>query len=191
MLITKFISEYVEDGYKQAVNSSRASRARWSPLILFRTASGVFYEPLDNILAGSFAGAAVTTLVDKVGSLDATTTGDFALRRDGYSRVSVQRDSGVFSFTSPDFGTDCTVAYVDFDGVVILTGQTVAAGSFDLPVTDRLGPYLVVDRDLTAGETFLVTRWLTQRQPGNWVLGIGEWDDNGVWTDSAFWEDAA
>jgi hypothetical protein len=163
----------------------------WSPLALFRTADGVFYEPLDLIRAGGFAGEPVTTLSDKVGSLDATTAGDFVLRRDGALKVSVQRDSGTFAFTSPGFGADCTIAYVDFDGVVILTGQAVGAGSFNLPVTDRLGPYLVIDRALTPGETGQLTGWLARRQPGNWILGIGEWDDNGVWDDGAFWEDAA
>ena len=161
----------------------------WSPLALFRTAGGVFYEPLDLIRAGGAAGEPVTTLSDKVGSLDATTAGDFVLRRDGAVKVSVQRNSGTLAFTSPDFGTDCTIAYVDFDGVEILTGQTVGAGSFDLPVTDRLGPYLVIDRALTVPETARLTRWLEQRQPGNWILGIGEWDDDGVLDDGAFWED--
>jgi hypothetical protein len=172
--------------------SITANRNRgWTPAALFRPAGrdGLWLEPRDQF---TFAGDDVPALVDKQGGPNWTTTGSYIYRRDGALKLSWEYVSGNrFGATVADFGTDCTIAYVDYTtGVVITTGQTVN-GAITLPAVSRLGPYLIVNDALSVGETTQLTTYLTLRRPGNWILGNGSWDDNGVWDDAAYWEDAA
>jgi hypothetical protein len=163
----------------------------WSPRSLFAPAgrAGVWLEPADQF---TFAGDATPALVDKEGGPNWTTAGSYIYRRDGNLKKSWQYVSGDrYGATVADFGADCTIAYVDWTtGVVIQTGQTVS-GAVTLPAVSRLGPYLIINDALNAGETANLTTYLTARRPGNWILGAGVWDDIGVWDDAAYWEDAA
>jgi hypothetical protein len=127
--------------------------------------------------------------VDKEGGPNWTTAGSYVYRRDGNLKKSWQYVSGDrYGATVADFGTDCTIAYVDYTtGVVIQTGQTVS-GARTLPAVSRLGPYLIINEALNAGETTQLTTYLTARRPGNWLLGTGAWDNSGVWDNAAYWE---
>jgi len=40
-------------------------------------------------------------------------------------------------------------------------------------------------------ETTAITAWLNERRPGNWLLGLGVWDDAAEWDDTAVWQSAA
>lgn len=163
----------------------------WSPHALFAgpTRDGVWLEPRDQF---TFAGDGVPDLVDRQGGPDWTTTGSYIYRRDGNLKLSWEYVSGDrFGATVADFGTDCTIAYVDYTtGVVITTAQTVS-GARTLPAVSRLGEYIIINEALSAGETAHLTTYLTARRPGNWILGNGSWVDTGVWDDAAYWEDAA
>jgi len=166
-------------------------RAGWSPRALFLPAGrdGLWLEPQDTF---TFAGDDTPAITDRQGGPNWTTTGSYVFRRDGNLKLSWQYVSGNrYGATIADFGTDCTIAYVDYTtGVVIQTGQTVS-GARTLPAVTRLGVYLIVNSALNAGETAQLTTYLNLRRPGNWILGAGAWDDNGVWDDAAYWEDAA
>ena len=121
--------------------------------------------------------------------LNATSATAWLLRRDAF--YSLERAGGTFSVTLPDLGTAATVAYVDeTTGVTILTAQTIS-GSFSLPTSARLGPVVIIDRALTVPETTAITAWLNERRPGNWLLGLGVWDDAAEWDDTAVWQSAA
>ena len=74
--------------------------------------------------------------------------------------------------------------------MTILTAQTIS-GSFSLPTSARLGPVVIIDRALTVPETTTITAWLNERRPGNWLLGLGVWDDAAEWDDTAVWQSAA
>ena len=178
----------------------RGSGPRFNPAQLFSSSTdGCFFDP--NVLSAVWSDTAGTTAAGLGGLLrrmddlsgngnNATSSTAWALRRD--ATYSAQRDGGTFSVTLPDLGADATVAYVDHaSGVTILTGQTIGAGSYALPTSARLGPVIIIDRALTAPETAALTTWLTARRPGNWLLGLGVWDDAGAWTDTAFWQTAA
>lgn len=175
----------------RSLGLNRGSARRWSPDFLFRPAGrdGVQLLPAEQF---TFAGDATPALVDRQGGPNWTTTGSYVYRRDGMLKLSWQYVSGNrYGATVANFGTNCTIAYVDYTtGVVIQTGQTVS-GARTLPAVSRLGPYIIVNDALNAGETAQLTTWLTARRPGNWLLGTGTWDDSGVWDDAALWEDAA
>ncbi len=173
------------------IGINRIRGSGWNPRALFLPAGrdGVMLLPADQF---TFAGDDVPALVDANGGPNWTTTGSYVYRRDGNLKLSWQYVSGNrFGATIADFGTNCTIAYVDYTtGVVITTAQTVN-GARTLPAVSRLGPYIIVNDALNAGETAQLTQWLTDRRPGNWILGAGVWDDNGVGDDAALWEDAA
>jgi len=164
---------------------------KWSPLALFTPEGrdGVMLLPSSQF---TFAGDDVPALVDVQGGPNWTTAGSYIYRRDGNLKLSWEYVSGArFGATVADFGTACTIAYVDYTtGVVISTSQTVN-GARTLPAVSRLGPYIIVNSALSTSETAQLTAWLTARRPGNWLLGNGSWDDTGVWDDAALWEDAA
>jgi len=149
--------------------------------------SGVFYSLSE--FEGSTLGSNVTTISDQSGnSLDASSATPWILNlgADYY----LERDGGTFSVTLPDMGTNATLAYVDDSGVSITGGLTIGAGSYDLPTSSFLGPVLVIDRTLDSIETLNLTLWLEDRQPTNWIIGDGTWDDTGVWSDTSSWQTA-
>lgn len=61
--------------------------------------------------------------------------------------------------TLPDLGTDATVATLVGDTWTISTGQTIGAGSRNLPTSDWR-QHIIIDRALTAGETAALEAWL-------------------------------
>lgn len=133
----------------------------------------------------------VKSVLDQSGNgTDAASAIAWLLRRD--TQHNALRDGGgTFKVVLPDIGSNATVAYVDgVTGVTILTGQTVS-GEYSLPTSDQLGAVIIIDRPLTQNETTIVTKWLNTRRPGNWILGLGAWDDSGVWEDGAQWQTAA
>ncbi|QAX29910.1 hypothetical protein ETW24_11310 [Leisingera sp. NJS204] len=64
----------------------------------------------------------------------------------------------------PDLGTQATEWRADETGVVISGGLTIAAGLRDLPVSQKLYAYGVVNRALTAAETAGLTAWLNSKR---------------------------
>ena len=61
---------------------------------------------------------------------------------------------------------NATVAYATDAGVTILTGQTIAAGAWTLPIPrpSRCYAVVAVNRALTANETTLLTSWLNSER---------------------------
>lgn len=102
---------------------------------------------------------------------------DIGTKRTAYQRVTTQFDvteAGVRSLphffnaggkslnaTFPDLGSDATIAYASDQGVSILTGQTVGAGSFDILRNQRLFGMVVLDRALGSGEADSMSDYLT------------------------------
>lgn len=188
--VTNYGNAKTEPTYRQNLMGVRIFGRGWSPSSLFAPSGreGVWLEPNDQY---TFAGDATPALVDKEGGPNWTTAGAYVYRRDGSLKKSWQYVSGArYGATVANFGTNCTIAYVDFTtGVVITTGQTVS-GARTLPAVSRLGPYIIVNDDLNAGETAQLTNYLTARRPGNWIMGRGTFDTAGVFDTAAYVEAA-
>jgi hypothetical protein len=170
------------------IGINRIRGSGWNPRALFTPAGrgGVMLLPADQY---TFAGDAVPALVDANGGPNWTTTGSYVYRRDGNLKLSWQYVSGNrFGATVANFGTNCTIAYVDYTtGVVITTAQTVN-GARTLPAVSRLGPYIIVNDALNAGETAQLTTWLTNRRPGNYFMGVGTFDAAGIYQNTGYFE---
>ncbi|MDG1282417.1 MAG: hypothetical protein P8O10_14045 [Pseudorhodobacter sp.] len=62
--------------------------------------------------------------------------------------------------TLPDLGSNATIAFASDQAASILTGQTVAAGAFDILRHQRLFAMLVIDRALNASEAQQLAAYL-------------------------------
>lgn len=99
------------------------------------------------------AGQTVRHVKDRTGNaLNATSAGGMIYEESGrYRYLSGNGTSDTFSVTVPDLGTGVTVVYANELGVITLSGQTIGAGDYALPVSANLFAYLVITPAPSAG----------------------------------------
>lgn len=93
---------------------------------------------------------------------------DYDVTEDGVPSLRRLFRDGVddsLNATLPDLGTDATIAYASDQGITILTGQTIGAGSFNVLRDSWLYGMVANNRPWTDAETTGVTKWLERRMP--------------------------
>ena len=113
----------------------------------------------------------VTELDDRIGYMEEQGGSTYAaIQSDPADRMWAQGryiwgyTGDTLTTTLPDMGIDATVAYLDQDGPQFLTGQTIS-GATSIPLVDKLGPLIYIDRALSLGETEAVRQFLQSRGP--------------------------
>lgn len=107
-------------------------------------------------------GSAVTNLQNAVSAYDVTEPGQPDIWYCSFDAVD-----DALTVTVPAGGwSGATVAYATDAGVTILTGQTIAAGTWTLPIPrpSRCYAVVAVNRALTASETSSLTIWLNSKR---------------------------
>lgn len=151
----------------------------FSPATLFAASEpGVWYDPSD--LSTLFQDDTLTQQAepgdDVAAVTDRSPSGLIAAQTTPSSRMTLDQSGRYFYLsgdatadtlvvTLPDLGADATIAYATESGVTLLTGQTVGAGAYSLPLVGQLYGFLMIDRALTVSEAAHLSAWLDNKTP--------------------------